>query len=1140
MTLTKAHPVFFLSLYPFRALPLRLVLGFAIFAASIAPSTAGPEDLLITEVVPTTGQVEVTNTGVDSVTLDRAFPFCHRFNYSTSIPNGTIFAAGEAKVFTVSGLNATDTDLWLYRNSSFGSADAMLTGLKWGPAANVGRTSVAVTANLWSAADAFVDAPAADQSLQLMGADPSLPTSWVSAPVDLGTMAPREPNYVNVRVTFTNNAPANGNFLTPPWVGFHNGEFDSYDSGAASSEAIERIAEDGNVAPLSAEFLASGVGVIDGALNGIGPIAPGATVSKIFTIDANSPMSQHFSYATMIIPSNDAYVANGNPVAHRVFDDEGNFIPTEFIIAGSEVNDAGTEVNDELPENTAFFGQETPNTGETEDGVNTTHPGFNAPGMGGIRDDGRFMDADLTADGYQIATVKLEVLQPEPVNVRVTFSSATPTNGTFLTPPWVGFHDGRFDTYDNGAASSPALERLAEDGTTAPLSADFLASGAGTIDGTLNEAGPLAPSATTSLTFTVDANSSRNRFFSYVGMIIPSNDAYVANGNPMAHRLFDDNGTFLPLTFDVLGTEVNDAGTEVNDELPANTAFFGQAAPNTGVEEGGVNTPHPGFMAAGSGGILDDAMFASGDFTAADYKVGSFSVELLEPNPINVVVTVTNTAPTEGSFLTPPWVAVHDGSFDTYDGGAPSSAELERIAEDGNAGPLSQAFLASEAGLDAVLNDIGPLAPGANVSRTITIDTNSPKSRYFSYVSMIIPSNDAYVANGNPMAHRLVNGAGELIPLNFEILGSAVNDAGTEVNDEVPANTAFFGQMVPNTGTPENGVNTEHPGFNAVGTGGILDDARFVAADFTADGYQIAQITVEPAPEPKPVDITLTLMNNAPDNGVFLTPVWLGVHDGTFNLFTSGEAASAGLERLAEDGNTTPLSAEFLETSGAGLDTTVATNDEVPPFAPGESATVTLTLDANNPKHRYLSFASMVIPSNDAFIGNSDPRAYPIFDDEGNVIMTTILRLGAQVYDAGTEVNDETPANTAFFGQAAPDTGTVEGGAIRLHTGFNALGSGGILDDSMFANADFTAENYALFGIAVTGDFAITEASLNGNVFSIDWIGGQAPFQVQWSDDLRVWQNVGALTNERSLETEMALTVQMFFRVLEGAEAPPL
>lgn len=268
----------------------------------------------------------------------------------------------------------------------------------------------------------------------------------------------------------------------------------------------------------------------------------------------------------------------------------------------------------------------------------------------------------------------------------------------------------------------------------------------------------------------------------------------------------------------------------------------------------------------------------------------------------------------------------------------------------------------------------------------------------------------------------------------------------------------------------------------------LTGENPFFAANWSVETHSVA--------------VTFTLKNDAPENGVFPTPVWLGVHDGTFDLFTSGEAASAGLERLAEDGNTAPLSAVFAGSSGAGLDLTLATMDVVPPFAPGESATITLTLGANNPQHRYLSFASMVILSNDAFIGNSDPMAYPIFDESGNVILSAILRLGAQIYDAGTEVNDETPANTAFFGQAAPDTGVTEGGVIALHTGFDPANSGGILGTAMFANADFTADDYSLFRLGVRGGFNITEVTLVGDVYNIVWDGVRAPFQVQWSRDL--------------------------------------
>ena len=64
-----------------------------------------------------------------------------------------------------------------------------------------------------------------------------------------------------VVVTVENRAPEYGTYQTPLWVGFHDGCFDSYDAGMLAdalpipgSDAVERIAEDGNVGPLIADF----------------------------------------------------------------------------------------------------------------------------------------------------------------------------------------------------------------------------------------------------------------------------------------------------------------------------------------------------------------------------------------------------------------------------------------------------------------------------------------------------------------------------------------------------------------------------------------------------------------------------------------------------------------------------------------------------------------------------------------------------------------------------------------------------------------------------------------------------------------------------------------------------------------------
>jgi Ca2+-binding RTX toxin-like protein len=210
-------------------------------------------------------------------------------------------------------------------------------------------------------------------------------------------------------ISIENLAPSNGTLLTPVWFGFHNGTFDTYDRGRPASPGLERVAEDGNVDQINREFTLAGFGTVQGAVFGSegtpGPIDIGETASATITLDANDLTSRYFSYASMILPSNDFFVANGNERAHEIFDDQGNFIGADFTILGSQVLDAGSEVNDEVPANTAFFGQQTPNTGVTEDGVVQLATGF-IPG-GSILSTPQFANADFTAIDYQVARIRI-------------------------------------------------------------------------------------------------------------------------------------------------------------------------------------------------------------------------------------------------------------------------------------------------------------------------------------------------------------------------------------------------------------------------------------------------------------------------------------------------------------------------------------------------------------------------------------------------------------------------------------------------------------------------------------------------------------------------------------------------------------
>ena len=213
--------------------------------------------------------------------------------------------------------------------------------------------------------------------------------------------------------------------------------------------------------------------------------------------------------------------------------------------------------------------------------------------------------------------------------------------------------------------------------------------------------------------------------------------------------------------------------------------------------------------------------------------------------------------------------------------------------------------------------------------------------------------------------------------------------------------------------------------------------------------------------------VKVIIENLAPDNGTWLTPFWVGFHDGSFDTHDVGSPASMELERLAEDGNTGPMSEVFMMSGAGNAQGTIISSEGIPPLAPGESATMTFILDGTDPMNRYFSFASMVIPSNDAFIGNDGPTAHQIFDGEGDFLGAFIMIYGSDVKDAGTEINDELPEHTAFFGQSEPDSGVDENGVVHYHAGYMPLGSGGILDDPMFANADFTQGGYEVARITI-------------------------------------------------------------------------
>lgn len=168
---------------------------------------------------------------------------------------------------------------------------------------------------------------------------------------------------------------------------------------------------------------------------------------------------------------------------------------------------------------------------------------------------------------------------------------------------------------------------------------------------------------------------------------------------------------------------------------------------------------------------------------------------------------------------------------------------------------------------------------------------------------------------------------------------------------------------------------------------------------------------------------------------VKLSPAIVIVHDAAFVPFAAGEAASAGLERLAEAGDASVWAGALAEEPAvSAVDAITKLDDatyEAGPFFPGDGAFVVLDV----PGTAMITVAAMFGESNDVFVA----ATAPVWD--GAAVTYGEWPLG--LFDAGTEVNQE-PGLGADQAprQADADQGAAEGGVIAGIDGTDAAGFG--------------------------------------------------------------------------------------------------
>ena len=216
----------------------------------------------------------------------------------------------------------------------------------------------------------------------------------------------------------------------------------------------------------------------------------------------------------------------------------------------------------------------------------------------------------------------------------------------------------------------------------------------------------------------------------------------------------------------------------------------------------------------------------------------------------------------------------------------------------------------------------------------------------------------------------------------------------------------------------------------------------------TAITAMLAVVSVVGIPEsnaatPKTYEITITNLTA----GQPITPPVLVTHAKDAGFFTVGEMASNEIQQLSENGNVVPL-VQMLQGKSGIVDIVQGDAPLVPANDPGETGlSYKQTFEVSTAgNQRYLSFASMLVCTNDGFTG-IDSVKLPIKEKT----------LYAKAYDARTEMNTEdfadmVPPCQGAIGVSSGEDGTgasnsalAESGVIIPHPGI--MGGEDLLKD---------------------------------------------------------------------------------------------
>jgi hypothetical protein len=204
-------------------------------------------------------------------------------------------------------------------------------------------------------------------------------------------------------------------------------------------------------------------------------------------------------------------------------------------------------------------------------------------------------------------------------------------------------------------------------------------------------------------------------------------------------------------------------------------------------------------------------------------------------------------------------------------------------------------------------------------------------------------------------------------------------------------------------------------------------------------------VAIAAAPPALAVDVRVTVENLAPQNSVSLAPFRFGFGSGTFDAFNNNEAAfllgfptiaDAPIVTVAEGGSGSNWFPAFAAAEpNANLGSVLGPGG---PFLPGQANSAVISVD---PSNRFFTFGTMVVPSNDHFLGNANPLAFEVFDAGGNLILNQFTENASRIWDAGSET--ENPLNAAFLAVGTNANRENENGVVTFNftdlAAFNGL-----------------------------------------------------------------------------------------------------